>query len=494
MSSIAPFDPIVPGEYRWKSSPDSPKLWRRPLANEAMWCERPKDSRDLFVYASLTFKFPIFRNTLSKAIGAAWQRLQHDVPALLLTTGTDPKDGKRYILYESPQNQEEVNQWAVRTSAFAFGAEQQSFEDLRSRVLSKKRSNHADNVYLFSHARFAAESLILVSGLQVMIYLDHLVTDGIGARILLGRYLSLLSFMISTPTQFKFEWQENHKLLSQPWICLMTCNQELSGIMYNNRALWNQEILTEHMKNNHGLPLLRAERPETQETYFITLSEAQSTSLLEGVKEIVGPDSNITHLGHAAMVLALLRSSRLTNSSSTSPQPLYSPCWLNGRRYLRPSDANPFPTQDYIPLCISFAPIVFPDLKEISLSRSANRAVIKSKLAKACKIATEQYGNIKRQKSILPESVLLFESFGEKMRARQQNQMSTEDQHVAAPMSKVQPISTKTADPFFLSDGITEQYIARQYFATSGVNKIKLDRPIFEVDDVKFAANADDRL
>lgn len=169
-------------------------------------------------------------------------------------------------------------------------------------------------------------------------------------------------------------------------------------------------------KNNHGLPLLRAERPETQETYFITLSEAQSTSLLEGVKEIVGPGSNITHLGHASMVLALLRSSRLTNSSSTSLQPLYSPCWLNGRRYLRPSDANPFPTQDYIPLCISFAPIVFPDLKEISLSRSANRAVIKSKLAKACKIATEHYGNIKKQKSILPESVLLFESFGEKMR------------------------------------------------------------------------------
>jgi hypothetical protein len=177
MLSIAPFDPIIPGEYRWKSSSNSPKLWRRrPLANEAMWCERPKDSRDLFVYASLTFKFPIVRNTLSTAIGATWQRLRHDVPALVLRTGTDPKDGKRCIHYQSPQNQEEVNQWAVRTSAFAVGAEQQNFEDLRSRVLSKKRSNHADNVYLFSHARFAAESLILVSGLQVMIYLDHLIT------------------------------------------------------------------------------------------------------------------------------------------------------------------------------------------------------------------------------------------------------------------------------------------------------------------------------
>ena len=74
-----------------------------------------------------------------------------------------------------------------------------------------------------------------------------MIQDGIGARILLGRYLSLLTFMISTPIQPRSEWQENHKLLSQPWICLMNCNQELSGIMYNKRALWNQEILTEDM-------------------------------------------------------------------------------------------------------------------------------------------------------------------------------------------------------------------------------------------------------
>ena len=78
--------------------------------------------------------------------------------------------------YQSPQNQEEVNKWAVRTSTFTFGAEQQDFEDLRSRVLSEKRRNHADNIYLFSHAQIAAESFILVSGLQLMIYLDHLIT------------------------------------------------------------------------------------------------------------------------------------------------------------------------------------------------------------------------------------------------------------------------------------------------------------------------------
>jgi hypothetical protein len=169
-------------------------------------------------------------------------------------------------------------------------------------------------------------------------------------------------------------------------------------------------------KNNHGLPLLRVEQPEIQETHFITLSEAQSTSLLEAVKQVVGPESNITHLGHAAMVLALLRSSPLTNSPLMSPQPLYSPCWLNGRRYLRSSDAHPNPTKDYVPLCISFAPIIFPDLKEILLSRRADRAAVKSKLVKACKIATKQYGIIKSRKSMLPECVALFESFGENIK------------------------------------------------------------------------------
>ena len=131
---------------------------------------------------------------------------------------------------------------------------------------------------------------------------------------------------------------------------------------------------------------------------------------------MVGSEANITHLGHAAMVLALLRFNPLTEPLSMSPQPLHSPCWLNGRRYLRSSTEHPDPTKDFVPLCISFAPIIFPDLEEISLSLSANRADVKSKLVKACKVATKQYEIIKNRKSMLPECVALFDSFGEKMR------------------------------------------------------------------------------
>lgn len=169
-------------------------------------------------------------------------------------------------------------------------------------------------------------------------------------------------------------------------------------------------------KNNHGIPLLQLQKPETQERHFITLPRTQSISLLAGVKQAVGCDSNITHLGHAAMVLALLRSNPLPETPPRSPPPLYSPCWLNGRRYLLSSSTNPVPTKDYIPVCLSFAPIIFPDLRELSLPRSAGAAAIKPMLVKSCKIATAEYGKIKARKSILPECVTLFESLGEKMR------------------------------------------------------------------------------
>jgi hypothetical protein len=80
------------------------------------------------------------------------------------------------------------------------------------------------------------------------------------------------------------------------------------------------------------------------------------------------------------------------------------------------SFAHPAPMKDYIPLCLSFAPIIFPDLRELSIPRFAGQAAIKAMLAKACKIATAEYEKIKIRKSMLPECVLLFESFADKMR------------------------------------------------------------------------------
>jgi hypothetical protein len=111
------------------------------------------------------------------------------------------------------------------------------------------------------------------------------------------------------------------------------------------------------------------------------------------------------------MVLALLRA---TSSASLS-RTLYSPCWLNGRRYLNPFPGHPNPTKSYIPICQSFAPVVFSGLDELVLSPSASKGEIKERLAKACKVATVEYGKIRRRESMLPECVVLFERLGKNM-------------------------------------------------------------------------------
>jgi hypothetical protein len=247
-------------DYQWKrllsqgsrdgqqQSRESPTLWqRRPLANEAMWLARPKDSRDLFVYASLNFKSPILRSRLSSAIESAWKQVRFDVPELELTTRTSVEDGNRYMQYQTPLNEEDVDKWVKRTSTFEFAVQCQGFGSLRKKTLEKKRRHDLDNIFLFSQAVVQAENFVLVYKLQLMIYVDHLITDGIGARILLGRYLSHLASSISTSFQFKPNWLENHDRLSPPWICLMDSKQKLSGTEYEKNALWNQDIILNHM-------------------------------------------------------------------------------------------------------------------------------------------------------------------------------------------------------------------------------------------------------
>lgn len=111
------------------------------------------------------------------------------------------------------------------------------------------------------------------------------------------------------------------------------------------------------------------------------------------------------------MVLALLRA----NTPASHSRTLYSPCWLNGRRYLKPSPGRPKPMTTYIPICQSFAPVTFSDLDEFVLARSASKDEIKKMLGTACKVATVEYRKIRQRDSILPECVVLFERLGKNM-------------------------------------------------------------------------------
>ncbi|KUJ22961.1 uncharacterized protein LY89DRAFT_727749 [Mollisia scopiformis] len=381
--------------------------------------------------------------------------------------------------YHTPSDQK-AQEWVDRTFCCEYGFYEQDFAVLQKTVMTAKQGHDSDNAFLLSHA-VVEDGAELVKHSQIMMYVDHQVADGIGTRIIFGKFLTLLASELgSAPstTKTKIKWEDSGQNLTQPWICCMNEHQTLSGPEYEATAARNREIILNQLKHNPGLPLIQTPQPLTQETYFHTISAEKTTALLQAIKYVVSPSSNITHLGHAAMVLALAR------TLPTSCRTLCSPCWLNGRRYLH------FSVESYVPICQSFAPVFFP---EISLSADAGKEEVRDVLVEVCRVATIEYGKIKARKSMLPECVVLFEELGEGM-ARRNRELETEqkDKTVNADVNKSTD-ERETADPFFLSDGITEQYISHSYPSRPSLSNPS-PNPTFTVNDVQFAAHAEKNL
>jgi hypothetical protein len=144
------------------------------------------------------------------------------------------------------------------------------------------------------------------------------------------------------------------------------------------------------------------------------------------------------------MVLAMLRSNPLPDWPHPNSPVLYSPCWLNGRRYLQQLPGQISPTESYFPICQSYAPIIFSELETLILSPSATQSEIRSVLIRACRVAAAEYGKIKARKSILPESVALMEFLGANMLERKLNPPVNPSSPLFSPSATLDPVSRIT--------------------------------------------------
>jgi hypothetical protein len=106
------------------------------------------------------------------------------------------------------------------------------------------------------------------------------------------------------------------------------------------------------------------------------------------------------------MLLAILR------LNPTHQQRFYSSCWLNGRRYLDSGDVG----KEYVPVCMSFAPIVFDNLASLTVDEKASERELRRVLVVAVEQANVDYQKLRETESVVTEFAGVAELIGKNMR------------------------------------------------------------------------------
>ena len=119
-------------------------------------------------------------------------------------------------------------------------------------------------------------------------------------------------------------------------------------------------------------------------------------------------------MGHAAMILTMLNgwTDGVTSTDpTTSHTSFFSPCWMNGRPYLRECNY----ASSYAPVCQALGEVVLSQCEEYIIQREQPFFKRKEKLILATKVVSRSYCDLKRRKSILSESVPLMEWLGQEL-------------------------------------------------------------------------------
>ena len=129
-------------------------------------------------------------------------------------------------------------------------------------------------------------------------------------------------------------------------------------------------------------------------------SVEETDALLLAVKAKLGKTCTVTHLGHAAMVMTMLKSKPVDERPTHSTN-IVSPLFINARKYL---DQDVPEAQNYIPLCRAISAIEFRNVEDYILTDDASKEEVQEKLKLACAEAVRSYQAVRDQKSLLTES------------------------------------------------------------------------------------------
>jgi hypothetical protein len=223
---------LDPTAYSWNQSKENPSLWqRRALGAESSWMLKPREYREIFIAATLMLSSPVSITMFDEAVELAWLHLKLEVLDIAVTT-TIGDDGSSFIQYQSPRDEAEDQAWLKRTMFIEHETSALSFKELKDQIVTRKEVQDTNSAHIFVNSKPDDRNSTIVQDCQIMLNVDHQITDGIGTRILFGKFLSCLAKSISEPKREVRDvnrWTRNGRNLSVPWIEVMNEEQVVSG-------------------------------------------------------------------------------------------------------------------------------------------------------------------------------------------------------------------------------------------------------------------------
>lgn len=409
---------IESSPYQWRASTKTSKLYlRRALGAEGKWAHQASRTRQMFLSGKFTLTGPysaLSVEVFRKAAECAWLRVRGEFPEVVLGPSSEQgDDGSILVQLKIPGSVEEVIEW-MRRSLF-FGV----YEKCRSAEEEMRKAAIEEPVSVRLNVISDPESK--VSGAEFAFRLDHLTADGVGAYIVTACFLNFLVNAMGGRDE-TLNWESLKGKLPTPWLGMMNTAQRTEGHEFEEgvKKLTNLEMEASvgnfptvervfgltfwAQKSKWGMKVL-SQDDYSPKAIHKRFSVEKSNAILGTVKKELGKTGSVTHLGHAAMVMTMLKF-KPVQERPTNATRILSPLFINGRRYL---DQN-FPgSQNYISLCRAFSTIEFRDVDGYILSDNASKEEVQAKLRLACAEAFRSYQAVQDQKSLLTESISMAE-------------------------------------------------------------------------------------
>ncbi|KAH6669308.1 15-O-acetyltransferase [Halenospora varia] len=471
-SSLPKLPPLVPERFRWQtSSTNPPTLQRRGNGNEA-WVgikdENCKGQYDLYLLTTLRIcdistATTLSLSTIKEGFSTALLDILFEHPDIACTAVWEGNDGP-FIQYTPPANENDARIWA--RDAIKVLATTQSALEVRTDI-GKQRQDPSSKVYekpsksftIYIIANVANENTQRTPGttVEILMHMNHMYWDGISARMFAGELFRNFGQNFGRDQKMQQHlWGEELSNLEVPILDAMSVSVDSLEDDFNSSR---DKFLQSLMDFPSSWALELGVESGIPRTVFASFTALESTAIIRGIKARLGLGYTISHLGHAATFLALLKINPLPASIPDTQKAIF-PLPVNGRRYLQEKYA-----ENRYGSCQAPAVVEYDNLSSYVVDDRDEDSVIEA-LERGCRRAKEDIDGWLAKPFLLAMGI-------------------SKDNFLAASLSgpkeaQSEPKTSESTVPIFISDGVNDRFIPSDITAAATGEKL------MEIDNVSF--------